>query len=290
MKFDVIVGNPPYQELTENGNKKPSGNNLWTKFYEESIKTVSNGGYLCYITPPFFSPAYKNIMTDAVSNNTIEFLNIAECGKHFSVGTLFMYYIIKKEIPQDNYKIEYICKYNNKMYFGKIILNKYTKFLPMLISNESISILNKTVWLKHEKINFLKVTNGKLIEKGKYKIRDGNNFRYSNDIHTTKNIKKLVVSKVGYLNPEFDDRSYGLTRNCFYVTVASKKEANCIMSLLDSKLYKFILNICKWNGFNSKLVLENLPYVKFKYKNDEDLYKYFNLSKKEIQLVEETIK
>ena len=47
MKFDVIIGNPPYQDSsTESKDKK-----LWTKFVFKSLELLSDEGYLCFLTP-----------------------------------------------------------------------------------------------------------------------------------------------------------------------------------------------------------------------------------------------
>jgi len=47
-KFDVIVMNPPYQELKE-GNRKSQA--LWDKFVEETINDLKEGGYLVAVHP-----------------------------------------------------------------------------------------------------------------------------------------------------------------------------------------------------------------------------------------------
>ena len=48
MKFDIIVGNPPYQKLKP-GNKKSQP--LWHKFVEKGLNICSEGGYFSMIHP-----------------------------------------------------------------------------------------------------------------------------------------------------------------------------------------------------------------------------------------------
>lgn len=53
MKFDVIVGNPPYQAPQDRVDKSSgrSGTTLWDKFVEKSNSLLKTGGYLCYVHP-----------------------------------------------------------------------------------------------------------------------------------------------------------------------------------------------------------------------------------------------
>lgn len=50
MKFDVIVGNPPFQEVTETG-RKDQASNLWTKFWVKSLELAKDDGIVSLITP-----------------------------------------------------------------------------------------------------------------------------------------------------------------------------------------------------------------------------------------------
>jgi methylase of polypeptide subunit release factors len=50
MQFDVIVGNPPFQEVTSEG-RKDQASNLWTKFWIHSLELAKPDGIVSLITP-----------------------------------------------------------------------------------------------------------------------------------------------------------------------------------------------------------------------------------------------
>ena len=52
MKFDIVVGNPPFQPPVINtGDRKGSGNKLWPKFIELSFEITHEKSYISLITP-----------------------------------------------------------------------------------------------------------------------------------------------------------------------------------------------------------------------------------------------
>jgi len=67
-KFDIIVGNPPYQQIV--GPKKTE--TIWDKFVIKSFKILKTGGYLAYIHPSVWrniDGKLKNIQKEILSKN-----------------------------------------------------------------------------------------------------------------------------------------------------------------------------------------------------------------------------
>jgi methylase of polypeptide subunit release factors len=50
MKFDVVVGNPPFQESDKEG-RKDQASNLWSKFWVKSLSLTKEDGIVSLITP-----------------------------------------------------------------------------------------------------------------------------------------------------------------------------------------------------------------------------------------------
>jgi len=103
-KFDVIVMNPPYQELKE-GNKKSQP--LWDKFVKKSIEScLVEAGYFVGVHPSNwrdFDGGFKTIQTLLRSKKILSLnLHNREDGvKMFGVQTTFDFYCIKNS-PSNN--------------------------------------------------------------------------------------------------------------------------------------------------------------------------------------------
>ena len=74
-KFDIIIMNPPYQELKE-GNKKSQA--LWNKFVIKTLSQLVEGGYLCAVHPSGWrnaDGAFKNVQ-NLLKERQLQYLNI----------------------------------------------------------------------------------------------------------------------------------------------------------------------------------------------------------------------
>ena len=104
--------------------------------------------------------------------------------------------------------------------------------------------------------------------------------------------KKVLMSESGYLRPFYDNGILGVGGHCFACLVNSEEEGEKIIDLLNSKLYTFYIETNKWSGFHNKVVLQDLPNIIFDIdinNNNNNIYKYFNLTDEEIKLIEDTI-
>jgi hypothetical protein len=109
-RFDVIVGNPPFNADQVHAGKKGGGNNLWPKFVEKSLSAASSlllpNGYLVFVHPALWrkppSSRAKTWFTVMTHDNHMKYLEIhskADGKRDFKVQTRYDFYIIQKRRP-----------------------------------------------------------------------------------------------------------------------------------------------------------------------------------------------
>jgi hypothetical protein len=274
MKFDVIVGNPPYQD---SGKTQGKNSSLWTKFIITSNGLIKENGYISFIVPISWiapSESQKNELKDVFFKNNLVYLN-TECKNFFNVGSTFSYFIIKKNN-------KYIQTNVNDSFYEDIRFN----FLPKKINQTTLSIAKKIFFTDDNKLNFSSsLRNDKLVDGGEYFVWYGNTLKQSNSLGKNFDKLKVVVNKPGYLNPRFDNGNYNTSANNYWVEVNSESEGNNIISFFNSQIGKNLFEkLFKYSGYNSLGVLKSLPTVIKNHQWDTKKFiEIFNLNDDEIK-------
>jgi adenine-specific DNA-methyltransferase len=113
-KYDLIVSNPPYAKLLENGKRASKNHNLIKDFLEKSLSLLKPNGYLLFITPDnWMSYADRNILIEIITSLQIVHLDIHRAKKYFKkIGSSFTWYIIENCSYYKNINISGIWKKN----------------------------------------------------------------------------------------------------------------------------------------------------------------------------------
>ena len=137
--FDVIIGNPPYQE------KKPEfrkSQRIWPFFTERSLDILSQDGYLSFIHPSGWrniDGAFKKIQKKMLSKQFVylEIHDVKDGEKTFGACTRYDWYIIRNSEPSD---VTEIKSQDGLIYFYDI--SKW-EFIPNGMLDEIFSLLAK---------------------------------------------------------------------------------------------------------------------------------------------------
>ena len=151
-KFDLIIGNPPYNingkiktPTNSNINKKNDGITIYPKFIEKAIEILKDDGLLCFIIPIIWLKPDKYKLYNLLTNYKIlklHILNNFESNKLFNYNcqTPTCYFLLQKtKNIEDNYKILNIFDKFERKYV------EYKLYKDYPIPIHGISIINKFI-------------------------------------------------------------------------------------------------------------------------------------------------
>ena len=296
-KFDIILSNPPY------------GRNFEYLYFLDKVHTLlSDDGTLISIQPAKWLTLLRDNGKKTVLNrckniiNNINDIEINNFNGAFKTGLTDVFSII----TSTNKKFEkiYFNLFGNKSkidsindanYFGKYniiksIINKVNELseckVSKLISNEKdgksayIRVSNKLTYNPDKNYSndtdtyFDDKHTNELGEKWQIVYRYIAAFRHKNDneiINESKIDNKNTYIKISF-EDSFKDNKNILSNFIYFICHSKLGHVLCMFLFQDE------------NGYNYRNVF---PFVKFdKEMNDEEYYKYFNLDKEEIKLIE----
>jgi len=306
MQFDVVIGNPPYQE----GTRADAANKLWPKFVKLGSELVVDGGLLVMITPnSWLTPSADigkgrsgfSIFSNLFKRYHLAYANIDSASiksKYFpTVGSTFSYFVMNKTSIQ--------APTTFKTSLGTFNLNiSQHNYLPVILNNESLSIMNKFASIperfnminqshevKSDKVNGLIDSMPKPSEEFHYAnyhtSAKGGTYKYTAVPHSRMTTPKVMISVSGNYLAVPDSGEMGFTGMCITTPTDNPEQ---VAALFNSKLYRFAVYNTKFAGFNPGSTILQFPKVDTtRTWTNEELYNHFNLTQEEISLIESTI-
>jgi len=289
MKFDVIVGNPPYQApVKEKAKKGGAGAQLWPEFVKKSLEYIKDGGYLAMIHPCMWRKPDAE-MWPVLTQYQIEWIemhrairgygapnDLREIGTDiFGVGTSFDCYVLHKVLYTKPTEVDdfsgkkYIIDLREWPWLPGAEFDLIKKILASdkdkkceIISNYSYE--TRHLWMNEKKD-----------KKFKYPclhgIHQDGTIRYYYSSRNDKghfNISKVIFGDGGYVYPFNDYKGeYGMTGHALAIPCSSKKESLLIYNALKSEKFKRVIWPTKWSNYET----EGKMFKYFK----KDFWKYF---------------
>lgn len=291
-KFNVIVANPPYAKILENGSRASKNHNLIGAFIKKSFEILEENGYLLYITPDnWMSKADRNTLIKEITQKQILYLNIHNAKKYFKkIGSSFTWYLIENTIYYKDIEVEGIYK---KEEYKDMVKSEVRSFIPLYYNKIIQNILSKTI--ENIKLEKFKVETSSDLHKytKKENIRNYKDeiFKHklyhtptqivwSNKPHKFQEGFKVFIGTTSYYNIFVDN--CGMTQSIAFIRCKDENEAKKYMDVLKHPLYNFINNICRWGNFNNIRILQLLPICEKK----DNVYEKFNINEDEINFIE----
>ncbi len=266
MKFDVVIGNPPYQEFTGAASAKA----IWPKFVQKSFDICKEGGYISLIHPNGwrnvngkFKETQKLLLSKDIKY--LEMHDEKDGKKYFNATTSFDWYVINNvNVLNGNTEImgwdgnsSEQCV-NNLEFIPNGMFNEIL-FLVATEGEETVEILSESSY--HTQRNFMsKTQNEGFVYPCVYTtLKDDTiNLMWS---ETNSNghfgISKLIWSNGMASSLQIDlGGQYGLTQFA-YAIVDEPENLHLIKKVMESDIFLKLINNCYLsNGdrFNRKIL------------------------------------
>jgi len=292
--YDVIVTNPPYQKPDKSG--KASSKPLYHLFIEKAINILKEGGYLVAIHPFTWRRKSREIkLIDTILKYQLIYIYTDNNFKEFGVSAIHInYYLLEKK---ESYK-KTICEnyFNNKYYKSTINIDNKLGYLPILLTEQTFSIIDKMTNINNNKLDIKlesklssthspENTHTEFTKIFKYKNyhtfsirKQCNIYKYSKEKHPSHDKTKVIMNFRGGYNifrPFIDNGDMGITDNALYMEIKSDDN---IMKLFNSDVFRFILHITSYNYAPNKK-------IEFHILNTLSISEKYGLTKKEEQFI-----
>jgi hypothetical protein len=276
-KFDIIMGNPPYQVQVGPRNSQP----IWNLFTKKYLDNLSINGYLLFVHPSGWrspSGVFRDVFEKIMSKNLI-YLNMNDFKKGrkvFNVGTNFDYYLVQnnnkkqpveivdiydKKYTLDLSKWSFIPSGGFELYEKVLALNDEKKvdvlYSRSLYGADKVTILHdysyelRKKWMSKTKSKDYKYPCCYTIT-----MKDGMKCFYSSEKKGHFDIPKVIWSNGLGTYPIIDENGeYGLTQFS-YAIIDNKENLDKIKRALENTDFIKLMEYVKFTDhkYNYKVI------------------------------------
>jgi len=295
-KFDYIAGNPPYGDSEAAKGRKTATKPLWFDFIEIMLQRVQVGCCIAMITPSAWLQHTSKI--HYIFKQHCREAKVYSKSPFPGVLTTASCWLLQNISHNGQVKVELDDLSN-------VVLDlSIEKFLPANFDKfiTKMAILDKTINASTSKFDMRATqehhTESKVKELSKnqsaincYPIFHTNTQTLwsskKGDLH---NIPKVIISKTGTINKAVVGTSLSISQIAIALVTKTDTEASIALTIIQSRLYKALINMVRVNSTIPSDFWRSLPAVDLTHVwTDSELYDHFNLTPDEIKVVEEAL-
>lgn len=287
--YDLVVMNPPYALIMEDGKRASKNHGLSVQFIQKGLNSLREGGYLVAIVPDnWMSLADRNAFCSQLTEYQFVKLSIHVAKKWFpKVGSSFSWFVVQKIRATAPYDVEYLHK---SVIRTSTVPSSVRSYIPLWYSATTYNIFAKTVdcsrdpYLVETSSDLHKYTKRHLIQDGQSTefcnklIHTPTQTVWANRPHKFQDGWKVFISTTNTYSVFVDN--CGMTQSIAFIRTETEEEALEIKRVLEHPLFVFINNACRYGNFNNIRVLQRFPKVK------NDPYAEFGITADEVDYIE----
>ena len=294
MKFDVILGNPPYQDSENHGRK------LWPIFTHKALDLLNDKGSIGFVIPSGWLESNSSAFKKVRSRLTSEF-NLVRCSRdantYFEVGQDICYIVADKI----KYSGSTVYVQNKKTSFIDIregIPQSQDEIMRLQIQDKILNSGDERLPLEDENdFSADKLSPNRTKTHCNRCIYSTANIGYVDLDLKSKGILKIALNlSSSYYSADAKDNNMPITKDAVgslmhYYPLKSKKQGMKIKSYLTSKAIRFLVKYYKKKntGFSHAVRQRKIPKLKEKIWTDKAIYKHFKFTQQEINFIENDI-
>lgn len=299
LKFDVIIGNPPFQKPGVKG----SSGALWTKFAVLAHSLLKDAGILAFVTPATW---LTNLKSDNLKGlfieNQVDWVLTDIKQEYFpGVASSFSAWCLRKEAYHKATEFSDLGQHIDLRFVDSIrtqaagsmsILQKIGEFkanfngqMIKLVQDTSNSTRHKN---KPDMQHLYGPTHDPVMRPYKIRHAADDYICYGANLPRDYDKPKVALTLSGYCTPEYFDGSdpIGTVKDMSgHIVVSCQEEADNLIALICSRPYSYYRDAGRTNGMNSCANFE-LPLLDLSKRwTDDDLYDLIGLDEDERRIV-----